>query len=186
MMVQNKRIAMFATMGVLMALALVLEYVDKTFLSFAWLQGGSISTSAFIIFVVGWRYKAAAGALFAGVYGFLTFYLFGGTMYSLIQVVLEYGLAFIALGVIAGLTPMGTSRWKLPYVIGGIWVACAIRLLIHTVAGIIFFAEYAPAGQAVWVYSLTYNGLYMVPNAILYTVLTVLLWPTLNRLAKSA
>jgi thiamine transporter len=42
-------------------------------------------------------------------------------------------------------------------------------------SGIVFFASYAPAGQAVWVYSLTYNLLYLVPEALLTIVLLAFL-----------
>ncbi len=47
----------------------------------------------------------------------------------------------------------------------------AARFVCHFLSGIIFFGSYAPAGQAVWVYSLTYNLLYLVPEAVFSVVL---------------
>ena len=41
-----------------------------------------------------------------------------------------------------------------------------IRFLCHFISGIIIWAVYAPEGQPVWLYSLVYNGSYMLFEAI--------------------
>jgi thiamine transporter len=42
-------------------------------------------------------------------------------------------------------------------------------------SGVLLWDSYAPEGMNVWIYSLTYNGSYMIPNAILTTALIVVL-----------
>lgn len=49
----------------------------------------------------------------------------------------------------------------------GVLAGSALVFLSHFTAGVVFFAEYAPAGQSVWVYSALYNASYVVPQVIL-------------------
>ncbi|MBE6626715.1 MAG: energy-coupled thiamine transporter ThiT, partial [Ruminococcaceae bacterium] len=46
----------------------------------------------------------------------------------------------------------------------------------HYISGIWLWGEYAPEGQPVWLYSLTYNGTYMAVNIIMAAVVIVLLY----------
>ena len=46
----------------------------------------------------------------------------------------------------------------------------------------IFFGMYAPEGQNVVIYSMVYNGLYLVPEAIICIVLAMI--PQIRQLAK--
>jgi thiamine transporter len=56
-------------------------------------------------------------------------------------------------------------------------VGCAARFVFHFLSGLIFFATYAPAWESPWLYSITYNLLYLVPEAVLTVVV---LWPLLK------
>lgn len=42
-----------------------------------------------------------------------------------------------------------------------------LRLLVHTISGVVFFAEYAPSGQSPIMYSLIYNASYILIEVIL-------------------
>ena len=44
---------------------------------------------------------------------------------------------------------------------------CGARFVFHFLSGLMFFATYAPAWEAPWLYSITYNLLYLVPEAVL-------------------
>ena len=59
----------------------------------------------------------------------------------------------------------------------GIGAAAAnlLRFVCSFLSGIFLWGSYAPEGQPVWLYSLTYNGGYMIPNAIVAAVCLVLL-----------
>ena len=45
----------------------------------------------------------------------------------------------------------------------GTTVGVDFRFLSSLVSGAVLFAEYAPAGQNPWIYSLIYNVTYMLP-----------------------
>ena len=53
----------------------------------------------------------------------------------------------------------------------GTVVGCMGRLLAAVASGVIFFAEYAPAGMNPIVYSLGYNATYMVPECIICAII---------------
>ena len=99
-------------------------------------------------------------------------------IYHPLQALLDYPLAFAALG-LAGLVPVGRSTgprtWR---VSSRRWPSGAsARLVFHFLSGLIFFAEYAPAWEAPWLYSITYNLLYLLPSAV---ATALILWPLLS------
>jgi hypothetical protein len=54
-------------------------------------------------------------------------------------------------------------------------VAMLGRLIAHVLSGVVFFASYAE-GKNVWLYSLGYNGTYMVPEMVVTSILSCR-WP---------
>ena len=94
-----------------------------------------------------------------------------------IQVPLDYPIAFGLVG-LAGLGPlqMGTERVGGVFaarirLAAGVMVGNGLRFLAHFSSGVIFWAQNAPAGEPVWLYSLLYNGSYMIPEAIINMLL---------------
>lgn len=76
-------------------------------------------------------------------------------------VVFDYLAAFTVLGL------AGMFRAKgVPGYIAGIALAVALRMVSHIISGVIFFSSWAPEGWNPFVYSLAYNGAYMVPEFI--------------------
>ena len=57
----------------------------------------------------------------------------------------------------------------------GVLLAGSCRFIIHFLSGMIFFADYAPKGQPVWLYSLVYNSSYMIPETVITLVVMVIL-----------
>ena len=49
------------------------------------------------------------------------------------------------------------------------------RFLCHFVTGIVIWGQWAPEGMGKFVYSLFYNGSYMLPELILTVVITALI-----------
>ena len=74
-------------------------------------------------------------------------------------VLLDYLLAFTVLG-FAGLF----RKHGVPGYIFGISLALVMRLVSHVISGVIFFASWAPEGWNPFIYSVSYNGLYMLPE----------------------
>ena len=67
--------------------------------------------------------------------------------------------------------------------IGGIILGTFGRFLCAFISGIVFFGMYAPEGQHVMVYSAVYNGLYLIPEALICIVLAMI--PQIQRLART-
>lgn len=145
-----------AEIGVMVAIALVLNF----FRLFQMSQGGSVSLEMLPIFIVALRWGTLPGVIAGALFGVAQLF-FGASIYYPLQVILDYPLAFALLGV-AGAFP------RVPLL--GIALGTTGRLLAHVVSGVVFFAEYAPAGTNVWLYSLGYNLTYIVPELLLSAI----------------
>ncbi len=157
-----------AEIGIAVALAAVLGQLRL----FVMPQGGSVSLELLPIIFVAVRSGVVPGLTAGLLYGLVQLFLPGAFVYHPVQAVLDYPLAFMALA-LAGLVLV--RGWRtLAFAVA---LAVAGRLLFHFLSGLIFFAEYAPAWEAPWLYALTYNLIYLVPEGIL-TIL--LLWPLLK------
>ena len=95
-----------------------------------------------------------------------------------IELLLDYPLAFAMLG-LAGLANKFSDKWGM---IPGIILGTFGRFVCAFLSGMIFFGMYAPEGQNLVVYSIVYNGLYLVPEAIICIVLALI--PQIRQLAK--
>jgi len=157
-------------------------------------QGGTVTAASmlplvFFALAFGLRWGVLAGAVF----GLLQMALPGAFLVHPVQVVLDYPLAFAALGLAGLFSVPGPKRAEnvdllrrvgsLPIwaPVAGTFLAMAARTLMHVLSGVVFFASYAPEGQSVWLYSLVYNGSYMLPEAVVTTVLLTVFLTGLRR-----
>lgn len=186
----SKRTLFLVETAILTALALVLDIVP--FLSFKiWAQGGSISFSMIPVFLVAFRWGIKGGLLSGFLFG--VFQVILGTAYILtpLQGFLDYGVAFTALGtaglfsgkVQRSLRENNTSSFVYA-VLSGVLLGCLLRFAAHFYAGIAFF-ESAIDGMSVWMYSLIYNGSYMIPSFIINVLLIGFLFYKQPRLARA-
>jgi thiamine transporter len=155
-----------AEIGVSIALAIVLGTLTR-FIQMPF--GGSINLSLLPIVVLALRRGPWIGGIAGGLFGVVDFVL-NPFFYHPLQVVLDYPLAFACMGGFSGLG-VGKTRWIMASFIAG---AGCMRLLLHWLSGILFFASYAPVGTSVWWYALTYNSAYVVPETVLCIVLSQL------------
>ena len=157
-----------------MAIAVVLCLLLGLFKPFQMPQGGAVSLEMLPIFFIAARRGLVPGVTTGAVYGFVQLAGIAGApfIYHPLQAALDYPLAFAAIG-LAGLVPV--TGWR------SLWAAVAVgstgRLACHFLSGLIFFASYAPKWEAPWLYALTYNLLYLVPEA---AITAVCLWPLLK------
>jgi len=160
---RNKNVQIMVETAVLVGAALLLSEL--------WLwraaQGGSITLEMLPIFVLAFRRGGVAGLMGGGLFGVLQIIL-GGYIYHPVQVILDYPAAFLVLGV-AGFGLLRQVRWL------GVITGSLLRLILHVLSGVIFFAEYTPEGSSVWGYSLGYNAGYLVPSAVITLVIIWLL-----------
>lgn len=147
--------------AICVALATITSFIKIGSLPF----GGSITLfSMLFITLTGYFYGIKAGILAGLAYGVLQF-VFSPYAYAPAQILLDYPLAFGALG-LSGFF----SKHKYGLIIG-YGVGVITRYLFHVVSGYIFFASYAPEGSNVILYTIVYNLTYILPELILTLVL---------------
>ena len=168
-----------AEIGVAIALAAALGWIARLF-PLTMPQGGTFGLEMLPILFVAVRRGVVPGVVAGGLFGLLQLTAIGGSpfIFHPVQALLDYPLAFGVLG-LAGLVPIGELRgWRgVVRLTGAVTIAGGARFVCHFVSGLIFFTEYVPAGQSAWVYSATYNLLYLVPSAV---VTAIVLWPLLR------
>ncbi len=151
-----------------MAIALGTVLSNIKLFSFPW--GGSVTLlSMLVICLPGYFFGLAAGLLAGVAYGVLQLLIDPYVLYPM-QLVVDYLLAFGALG-LSGLF----SRSKNGLVKGYI-AAVFGRYLFAVLSGWIFFGAYAWEGWAPLPYSLAYNAIYIFAEAAV-TVIILLLPP---------
>jgi thiamine transporter len=144
---------------VFVALANVLYIISKFYLPFLHLpEGGSITIGSMVPLIWfalrrGLRWGVEAGI----VYG-LVHMVISGDIYYPTQVILDYPLAFAALGLAGAFQS---------HPLTGVGVGILGRFVCHFASGVIFFGQYAWAGWNVLAYSAAYNATYLVPEFII-------------------
>jgi thiamine transporter len=179
---KNRSNTLFITeVAVFTALAYLLDYVGNILSFKIWPQGGSISIAMVPVFLMAYRWGVKGGVLTGFLLGLLQFILGYSQIYTLIQGIIDYFIAFTVVG-FAGifaaqiknaLNNQNKGKW-MTYVVLGAFLGSVLRYLCHVVSGIVFFGEYAPKGQPVAVYSLLYNGTYMLPSFIISAIIIIL------------
>lgn len=175
---QSTRTLFLVEVAIFAAFAFVLDLIP----SFQMPQGGSISFAMIPIFIISFRWGIKGGLLSGFLWGMMQLAM-EPKVYSFWQAVIEYGFAFTVLGfagIVAGpvhqAIKAGNAKKSFLFIMLGILLGSALRLLAHFFAGVVFFAEYAPKGQPAWLYSLIYNSWYMIPSFIICTVLVYFLF----------
>jgi len=161
--------------ALMIALATILAYIPLLELP----QGGSITLFSMLpIMVVGWRHGLKWGVFTGFVHGLIQMMLgFKNVMYcttfsSMVGcILLDYILAFMALGM-AALFAKPFKNYLAGIVVSSVCVGL-LRYLCSFLSGILIWGGYAPEGTPVWIYSLTYNGSFMIPEIIITAIAAV-------------
>ena len=162
--------------AILLALAIVLNLVSKPI--FANMpNGGSVSLAMFPILFYAHRWGLGNGLLMGFAYGLLDMLLDGGYAWGWQSIILDYLAAYTALG-LGGLFK-GKDWGIFPDVV----IGCLGRFAVHHISGITIYKILVPTeveGFGVFsnphLYSLVYNGVYMIPNTIIAIVFAALLF----------
>ena len=164
--------------AILLALAIVLNYLSK--MIFANMpQGGSISLGMFPLLLYVHRWGLGRGLLIGFSYGLLDMLIDGGYAWGWQSMLLDYLVAYTALGL------GGFFKGKGWGIFPCIALGCLGRFGVHYLSGITLYKILAPttvegleslgAIASPHVYSILYNGVYMLPNTIIALVLAALL-----------
>lgn len=170
--------------AMMVALAIGLEMLCE-FLPQPWAYGGSISLGAIPIFYLsyrrGWKWGLSAGFVYACVQMLLGLSLPPANTFVAVAlcILLDYVLAFTLLGLAsvfsAPFEKSGKPSVRIAgYVVGAVG-ASFLRFVCSFLSGVVLWGSYTPEGMNVWVYSLVYNGSYMIGNAAIAAVVLVLL-----------
>ena len=170
--------------AMMVALAVGLELLCK-FLPQPWAYGGSISLGAIPIIYLSYRrggkWGLSAGFVYASVQMLLGLSLPPANTFVAVAlcILLDYVLAFTALGLAtvfsAPFEKSGKPTVRIAgYVVGALG-ASFLRFICSFLSGVVLWDSYTPEGMNVWVYSLVYNGSYMLGNAAIAAVVLALL-----------
>ncbi|WP_307977184.1 energy-coupled thiamine transporter ThiT [uncultured Streptococcus sp.] len=164
-------IKVITELAVFAAIAIVLDKIPL----FTMPQGGSVSLVMLPILLVALRHGWRLGVLAGLIVGLVQLF-FGGYFLNVFQVFLDYGLAYAGVGLGGAFAQAFTRKPKISYLLGASLLGGGCRLLGSFLAGVIFYADYAPKGIPVWLYSLTYNASYMIPSIVLCASLLVVIY----------
>ena len=131
-------------------------------------NGGRITLASMVpIFFVALRRGPKVGIVAGIVFGFVALTLDSfAFVVNPVQVALDYPLAFGVLGL------AGFFRDS-PII--GVVVGVVGRFVCHFISGLVFFATYAPAGEAPAVYSALYNGSFLIVEFVMTAIIILIL-----------
>jgi len=178
---QNQRLVVMLEIAIMAALAYVFSYIKL----FEMPQGGSVSLVLLPIALIAFRRGLTAGVLTGLIVGELN-HLIGGYVVHPVQLMLDYPLAFAALG-LAGVVRLSSAaqpKTRIMALWGGLLLATAARLVCHFVSGVVWFGEYAPEGTPVAVYSFVYNITYLLPEMVIAGVVLTFVLASAPQLFK--
>lgn len=158
---------MLVEAGIMIALAQILSYVKI----FEAPYGGSVTAGSMVpilFFAIRWGLKP--GLLAGMVYGLLQFILGPKYSFHIFSILLDYLVAFGLLGL------AGLFRKNLKGVYAGTFLGIFGRFASSVLSGVIIWASYAPEDMNPWVYSIIYNGAYLLPELIISFVLIGILY----------
>ncbi|MBR6294254.1 MAG: energy-coupled thiamine transporter ThiT [Lachnospiraceae bacterium] len=178
---QSKRTRILVEGAVMLALATALSYIR--IYKLPW--GGSITLFSMLpIVLFSIRRGLKAGLAVSFLFSLIQFFqgigdgLFGWglTPFMLIAcILLDYIIAFTVLGLGGLFRKKKTAGW-----IGGIVIAIALRFVMHFLSGVVIWESFGELWEgfstdSTVLYSLLYNGSYMLPELVITTVVAVIL-----------
>lgn len=164
--------------AIMVALAQVLSYLKFMELP----NGGSLTPAMFpvLFFALRWGLWRGLGAGF--VFGVLQLIFDGAYAWGWQSMLLDYLVAFTPLGL------AGLFRGKAWGIFPGTVLGCAARFAVHYISGVTIYRIVAPTeipGLGVYdnpaLYSLVYNGSYMLPNTLLALAIAGVLYVPLKK-----
>ena len=180
-MKQNSKTLIMAEGAIMLALATVLSFIQVYKLPW----GGSITLLSMLpIILYSIRRGIGNGFIVAFLYSLIQLFqgimdgLFGWglTPLSLVACIFyDYVLAFTVLG-IAGLF----RKAKMPGYLAGTALAIVLRFVMHFISGYVIWGSYGElwdgfSTSSSFLYSLLYNGSYMLPELVFTMIATVIL-----------
>lgn len=144
-------------------------------------NGGSVDLSMIPMFFFAIRWGVGPGVLVSFAFGLLQMFVDGAVAWGWQSMLLDYLVAFAPLGL------CGLFRGKKGGIFWGIALGAFLRFAVHFISGITIYAILVPTElfsitfTSPWMYSLVYNGSYMLIDTVLCYVVFAALYKPLNR-----
>ncbi|MGE4277668.1 MAG: energy-coupled thiamine transporter ThiT [Lawsonibacter sp.] len=171
------RVRMLCEGAVMVALAQILSYIKLAEAP----NGGSITPAMFPILLFAIRWGVSPGLMAGFVFGLLQLIFDGAYAWGWQSMLLDYLVAFTPLGL------AGLFRGKKWGIFPGTLVGCTGRFVVHYISGVTIYKILVPTAFMKWtftspeVYSLVYNGSYMLPNTVIALVIAALLYVPMKK-----
>jgi thiamine transporter len=171
-----------AEVAIFAALGYVLDFLAGVYSQFAFVNGGSIGIALVCVFIISFRRGTIPGIMVGLIMGLLDladgFY---GCAYEgwklFLQIGLDYWIAYPLAG-LAGLLRKKVINAKtnkeMAWYLGlGCFLGGMLKFASHYLSGILFWPSDPWNVGGAYIYSLLYNGAYMLPCIILSTALVI-------------
>ena len=181
-----------AEIAIFAALGIVLDLIQGLFLKGLFPNGGSIGIAMVPIFIMAYKRGLLSGILTGLIMGLCqmlggVYVLPGGNAITVFfQVSLDYYLAYTVVG-FAGVVfnKYQNTNNKTVYIITGVLLGGFLKYLCHFLSGVLFWpTDLWNVGGPI-IFSILYNGLYMVPSTILCLIIMVVLSKKQSHLFKN-
>ncbi|MBQ4426958.1 MAG: energy-coupled thiamine transporter ThiT [Oscillospiraceae bacterium] len=181
---KNKNLRALTEGAVMVALSIALSFLKIPIGAGFGGFGGSIDLVMVPLIIYAVRYNAAWGLGAGLVFGTIKYFL-GGSAIDWVSIIFDYSAAYMFVG-FAGLLNKTYKTLPLAALIG-----CFGRFAVHFVSGVTVYAKWMPeefmgiSGMTPPLYSLLYNGTYMLPNTILAIAVCAALIVPMQKLDKT-
>ena len=143
---RKNTIRLIVEVSILAALGLVFDLLCGAFLSFAWLNGGSISIACLPILIAAYKYDFKGGLLCGLLVGSIQL-IWAKSSYLIhpVQVMLDYVIPYLLVGAVGALTALAnktteSKTLKIIYIVTGIIIGFALKTLSQTLSGVWYWA----------------------------------------------
>ena len=164
--------------AIFVGLAFVLSFVKLYELP----NGGSLTPAMFPILFYALRFGLGRGLAAGFIFGLMQLLFDGAYAWGWQSMLLDYLLAFTPLGL------AGLFKGKAWGIFPGTVLGCAGRFIVHYISGVTIYRIIEPTAvpglgtfDNAAVYSLVYNGSYMLPNMLLAMALAGVLYVPMKR-----
>ena len=150
-----------------------------------WLQGGSITIASMVPIILasvllGTKWGLASGFVYALIQMMTGFYLPPVTTFwnFMAVILLDYILPFTCLGLADVFVKLTKNKsWSVP--LSGA-IVTTLRYIMHIFSGILVWGAFAETSNVI-IYSVSYNGSYMIPEIIITTVALAFISPIIKK-----
>ncbi len=179
---QSKQILALTQSAIFIALATVLSFLPV----YKMPMGGSVTLASMLpILFIGVKFGYKWGLSSAGIYAFIqlfqaliegnVFVYCNGVGIVILCVLFDYLVPFGILGFSAFAKPKEGEKLSIIKASITFGIIIAIRFVCHYITGVAIWGQWAPEGMGKFLYSLIYNGQYMLPELIITILIGVFL-----------